>query len=91
MASRATIQGNSQKSDVWSFGVTVWEVLTRQNPYANMDLIQVATNVCYKGLCPETPRNTPTVVVNLLNSCFQRRPEMRPHMREISQMLGPSL
>jgi serine/threonine protein kinase len=89
--SQPTIQGNSQKSDVWSFGVTVWEVLTRQNPYANMDLIQVATNVCYKGLCPETPPRTPTTIVNLLNSCFQRKPEMRPHMREISQMLGPSL
>jgi serine/threonine protein kinase len=60
-ASQPTIQGNSQKSDVWSFGVTVWEVLTRQNPYANMDLIQVATNVCYKGLCPDTPARTPTI------------------------------
>lgn len=88
MASRATIQGNSQKSDVWSFGVTVWEVLTRQNPYANMDLIQVATNVCYKNLCPETPPHTPTIIAQLLASCFQRKPELRPHMREISQMLG---
>jgi serine/threonine protein kinase len=88
MASRATIQGNSQKSDVWSFGVTVWEVLTRQNPYANMDLIQVATNVCYKNLCPETPPHTPTIIAQLLTSCFQRKPELRPHMREISQLLG---
>merc|ERR1712000_694749 len=77
----------SQKSDVWSFGVTVWEVLTRQNPYPSMDLIQVATAVCYKNLCPETPAGTNSVLRTVLDKCFQRKAENRPHMREIVQML----
>jgi mitogen-activated protein kinase kinase kinase 1 len=73
---------------VWSFGVTVWEVLTRQNPYPSMDLIQVATAVCYKNLSPEPPAGTPTVLRDVLARCFRRKPEERPHMREIVQMLA---
>merc|ERR1712146_30947 len=78
----------SQKSDVWSFGVTVWEVLTRQNPYPSMDLIQVATAVCYKNVRPDMPNGTPPILRDLLDRCFDRDKDRRPHMREIVQMLS---
>ncbi len=32
----------SPKSDVWSYGVTLWEVLTRQEPYPELDNVQTA-------------------------------------------------
>lgn len=33
----------SEKSDVWSFGVTCIEILTRESPYPGMDAVQVIT------------------------------------------------
>ena len=33
----------STKSDVWAFGVTIVEILTQQNPYPHLQLIEVVS------------------------------------------------
>jgi len=74
------------KSDVWSFGVTLCEVLTRQEPYPELDNVQAASHVMHKGLKPRPPDNTPLKLTKLIEQCFQTDPKKRPTFSEIIQV-----
>jgi serine/threonine protein kinase len=74
----------SYKSDVWSFGVVITEVLTRcSEPYPDLEPIQVATRVAYEDLRPPVPPGASQTVQNVLRACSERQPENRPTMQEI--------
>merc|ERR1711916_141563 len=77
----------SEKTDVWSYGVTLWEVQSRSNPYPQKDLVEVATSVCYKGLKPDIPAGTQPLFVAVFNIIFMRKPAERPTMRQIGMIL----
>jgi len=77
----------SEKSDVWSFGVTCIEILTRKDPYPNMEGVQVATRVGNKGLTPEIPENCPAQLATMLVGCFKFDPAERPDFKSIFESL----
>jgi serine/threonine protein kinase len=77
----------STKSDVWSFAVVVYEVLTRSEPFAGLDPIQVATRVVYENMRVQTPENAPPYLSELMDSCLQQNAKSRPEFREIVRKL----
>jgi len=73
----------SEKSDVWAFGVTMWEILTDKEPYDGLDPVKA----CQKVLNDESYRLDLSQVQSqelkkLLWSCWLE-PESRPRMRDI--------
>jgi len=66
------------KSDVWSFGITVIEILTRQPPFPGIDQLQVAAKVASRELQPQIPSNASPRYAKLLQTCFAFSPEDRP-------------
>ena len=67
----------SEKTDVWSFGITVIEILTRQNPYPEKSIVVVAEMVAKGNLKGEIPEWTSEEMKELLTKCFEHDPTQR--------------
>ncbi|XP_041525004.1 megakaryocyte-associated tyrosine-protein kinase isoform X1 [Microtus oregoni] len=81
----------SSKSDVWSFGVLLWEVFSYgRAPYPKMSLKEVSEAV-EKGYRMEPPDGCPASVHTLMGSCWEAEPARRPPFRKIAEKLGREL
>ncbi|KAE9039997.1 hypothetical protein PR002_g5184 [Phytophthora rubi] len=73
----------TEKADVFSFGIVVWEIFTGQCPYDGMTQIQVALGVLNHDLRPPIPRSCPRFFARLIRSCWMREPSLRPSFSEL--------
>ncbi|KAL2090397.1 hypothetical protein ACEWY4_015085 [Coilia grayii] len=75
----------SIKSDVWAFGVLLWEIATYgMSPYPGIDLSQVY-DLLEKGYRMEQPEGCPPKVYELMRACWQWSPMDRPSFAETHQ------
>ncbi|KAI9982943.1 hypothetical protein PInf_006747 [Phytophthora infestans] len=77
----------TEKADVFSFGVVVWEIFMGQCPYDGMTQIQVALGVLNHDLRPPIPRSCPRFFARLIRSCWMREPSLRPSFSELVRTL----
>ncbi|KAM9368361.1 high affinity nerve growth factor receptor [Phaethornis superciliosus] len=75
------------ESDIWSFGVVLWEIFTygKQPWYqlSNTEAIECIT----QGRELERPRACPAEVYSIMRSCWQRDPHQRRPIQEIHDHL----
>ena len=68
----------STKSDVWSFGIVLWEVVTRgSTPYPGMTAEEVKTKVI-KGYRMLRPSQCPDPLYQIMFDCWNTDPKKRP-------------
>ncbi|KAJ8248807.1 hypothetical protein GJAV_G00227970 [Gymnothorax javanicus] len=78
-------------SDVWSFGVVLWEIATlAEQPYQGMSNEQVLRFVMEGGLL-DKPDNCPDMLFELMRMCWQYNPKMRPSFLEIISSITDEL
>ncbi|KAM9352509.1 insulin-like growth factor 1a receptor [Symphorus nematophorus] len=78
-------------SDVWSFGVVLWEIATlAEQPYQGMSNEQVLRFVMEGGLL-DKPDNCPDMLFELMRMCWQYNPKMRPSFLEIINSIKDEL
>uniref|UniRef100_A0A2K5UQP9 Tyrosine-protein kinase n=1 Tax=Macaca fascicularis TaxID=9541 RepID=A0A2K5UQP9_MACFA len=78
----------TSKSDVWSFGVLLWEVFSYgRAPYPKMSLKEVSEAV-EKGYRMEPPEGCPGPVHVLMSSCWEAEPARRPPFRKLAEKLA---
>ncbi|XP_078480098.1 insulin-like growth factor 1 receptor isoform X1 [Lampetra fluviatilis] len=78
-------------SDVWSFGVVLWEIATQaEQPYQGLSNEQVLKFVMDGGLLVLPPA-CPDRLQELIRKCWQYNPRMRPTFLEILDGLAPDL
>ena len=84
------------KSDVWSFGVCLWEILglASVRPHAHLEDNQVMDILAGQqqesgndAVCLDKPARCPRDVYDLMRECWRRDPQDRPTFREIHLFL----
>ena len=81
----------SQKSDVWAFGVTMWEIFTlaKEQPYNNMSDKQVVENAL-KGKNRKIltkPDMCPLKVYKIMLECWEHNSDQRATFQTLFQLL----
>uniref|UniRef100_A0A8C5NFT9 mitogen-activated protein kinase kinase kinase n=1 Tax=Gouania willdenowi TaxID=441366 RepID=A0A8C5NFT9_GOUWI len=73
----------SEKVDIWSFGVVLWEMLTGEVPYKDVDSSAIIWGVGNNSLQLPVPESCPDGFKILLRQCWNCKPRNRPSFRQI--------
>eukprot|EP00045_Choanoeca_perplexa_P009991 m.99625 g.99625 ORF g.99625 m.99625 type:complete len:691 (+) comp15104_c0_seq1:118-2190(+) len=75
------------KSDVWAFGVTLWEIATYGGvPYPGVDYMHVLDKL-ESGYRMGRPEGCPLEIYQLMRQCWDVDPELRPSFHAIRERL----
>ncbi|XP_009603644.1 RAF-like serine/threonine-protein kinase PRAF [Nicotiana tomentosiformis] len=77
----------SEKVDVFSFGIVLWEILTGEEPYANMHYGAIIGGIVNNTLRPLVPSFCDTEWRILMEQCWAPDPAVRPSFTEIARRL----
>ncbi|XP_052007087.1 mitogen-activated protein kinase kinase kinase 9-like [Xyrauchen texanus] len=77
----------SKGSDVWSYGVLLWELLTGEVPFRGIDSLAVAYGVAMNKLSLPIPSTCPEPFARLMEDCWNVDPHARPHFTSILDQL----
>jgi len=81
----------SKKTDVWSFGVVMWEVINRSIPFPDLDAFTAGSQVAFKRLTLSLPNKSEWPIErDIMQRCFLQDQESRPNFDIICQMFAPS-
>ncbi|CAL8243222.1 unnamed protein product [Lota lota] len=76
------------ESDVWSFGVVLWETFSRgMTPYTSMSNQQTRDELD-RGYRMPAPSDCPPEVYKLMQSCWRTEPRTRPSFRKLKEELA---
>ena len=73
----------NEKVDIWSFGVCVWELLTCEVPYKNVDSSAIIWGVGSNALQLPLPSSCPEGFKLLIKQCWSSKPRNRPSFKHI--------
>ncbi|KAF2980791.1 hypothetical protein EK904_008528 [Melospiza melodia maxima] len=77
----------STKSDVWSFGILLWEIYSfGRVPYPRIPLKDVVPRV-EKGYKMDAPDGCPAVVYEVMKKCWTLDPGHRPSFHQLREQL----
>jgi len=76
---------NSATTDVYSFGVILYEIYSRADPYEGEDYEDVLRLVADPSVCkrPGTPSESPTLIRTLMGKCLEDKAEARPTFEDL--------
>lgn len=78
----------SNKVDIYSYGILLWELLTGTYPFQGLNSAQIAYFVCQEDRRPEIPEKvgqtqTPVELMKLIRQCWGKDPSLRPYFSNI--------
>lgn len=74
-------------SNVYSFGMVLWEMVTGEAAYSAFSPVQAAVGIAACGLRPEIPKDCPQMLRSLMTKCWNNCPSKRPQFSEILSVL----
>lgn len=76
------------KTDVYSFGIILWELLTQQLPFPDVLLSEYETKIVKNEERPPIPAGTPKLLKKLIELCWSPNPEERPSYNKIYELFS---
>ncbi|XP_026809040.1 mitogen-activated protein kinase kinase kinase 13-A-like isoform X2 [Rhopalosiphum maidis] len=77
----------SEKVDIWSFGVVLWELMTCETPYKDVDSSAIIWGVGSNSLHLPIPSSCPDGFRLLIKQCWAAKPRNRPSFKHIMMHL----
>jgi serine/threonine protein kinase len=78
---------SSTCSDIWSFGMVIYEILTRKDPYHEYSLFTVIFKIA-NGTIPNRPETiTNDKIWNLMTDCWMLEPTERLSIQDVISRL----
>uniref|UniRef100_A0A8C6SP87 Mitogen-activated protein kinase kinase kinase 7 n=1 Tax=Neogobius melanostomus TaxID=47308 RepID=A0A8C6SP87_9GOBI len=79
----------SEKCDVFSWGIILWEVITRRKPFDEIGgpAFRIMWAV-HNGTRPPLIKNLPKPLESLMTRCWSKDPSQRPSMEEIVRIMN---
>ncbi|KAK2440689.1 hypothetical protein P8452_19725 [Trifolium repens] len=74
-------------SNVYSFGMVIWEMVSGEAAYTAYSPVQAAVGIAACGLRPEIPKDCPQILKSLMTKCWNNTPSKRPEFSEILAIL----
>ncbi|KAL5700842.1 hypothetical protein ACHQM5_026245 [Ranunculus cassubicifolius] len=74
---------SDEKSDVYSYGVILWEIATEKIPWENLNSMQVIGAVGFMNQRLEIPIDVDPQWVSIIESCWHSEPQCRPSFQEL--------
>ena len=80
------LNGNERTyaSDVYSFGIVAWEVLSRELPWANVKYVNdIHIRVALNDVRPDIPADAPADLADMVKACWASDNKARPTFRSV--------
>ncbi|XBI31080.1 hypothetical protein VPH35_054699 [Triticum aestivum] len=78
---------SNEKSDVFSYGVVLWELVTQKIPWDTRNTMQVVGAVGFMDGRLEIPGDTDPQWASMIQSCWDSDPQRRPSFQELLERL----
>ena len=79
----------STASDVWAYGVTIWEIYTfGKKPYSLIPRNEDIVFEVIDGLTLDIPENSPEHIKNIMAQCWKSNPDERCSFEDILSLIN---
>ncbi|KAJ8931966.1 hypothetical protein NQ314_015075, partial [Rhamnusium bicolor] len=79
----------STQSDVWSFGIVLWEFFSlARSPYPGMDADERFFQKLIEGYRMESPDYAPKEIYKMMTECWELEPLTRPSFAKLTETIG---
>ncbi|CAA7017079.1 unnamed protein product [Microthlaspi erraticum] len=76
-----------EKSDIYSFGVVLWELATEKIPWETLNAMQVIGAVGFMNQRLEIPKDVDPRWISIMESCWHSDTTLRPTFQELMEKL----